>query len=157
MNAEILARVVRAYSGSDGEATKALYDELTALGPAGLVATNLFRAHKSSIRAKVYRRGSSRRAAYDRKDWSIENLAIALSEHAEAFGVPWGWGIDDKQPFHKLVLYVDLPTGQVSFHTATRYRGPDYPGTWDGVPHQGADRICRWAARLLSPTQAVAA
>lgn len=44
----------------------------------------------------------------------------------------WGWGRDPAQPFAKHVLYVDLPLGQVSFHSESRYVGPDYGGEWDG-------------------------
>lgn len=49
-----------------------------------------------------------------------------------------------------LRIYVDLPTGQVSFHNGARYDGPDYPGAWDGMPGQSADRICRFVAQLLA-------
>lgn len=66
----------------------------------------------------------------------------------------WGWGIDDpldpidfeyctyiprNRPIE--VLYVDLPTGQVSFHSPQRGIGPKYPGTWDGMQHRTSDRI----------------
>jgi hypothetical protein len=146
-----IADVLRIYRGSDGEATRALYDCLGKLGAEGEVAVNLFRACKSSERAKVYRGGRNgyRGAAYDRKQWSMDNLAKILVEHAEALGLRWGWGCDAAQDFHRDVLYVDLPTGQVSFHTAGRGVGPDYPDQWDGRRGQSADRICRWVARLL--------
>ena len=149
------AYVAHVYQGSDGAATKALYTSLEDLGPIGVIAVNLFRAQKSSERAKVYRggvrgRGSYRGMAYDRKEWSMGNLCAALTEHAEACGIAWGWGEDPEQPFHRWVLYVELPTGQVSFHGAARGPGPDYPRGWDGVPGQSADRIVRWCARLLA-------
>jgi hypothetical protein len=58
-----------------GEATKALYARLEACGVQGFLAVQLFRACKSSERAKVYRggnrQGSYRRQAYDRKQWSL--------------------------------------------------------------------------------------
>src|SRR5581483_4536929 len=132
-----LETVIRFYRGSDGEATKALYERLTGLGPLGIVATNLFRAQKNSERAKAYR------------GRAIGNLCAALAEHGLPDAGAWGWGEDDKQPYHRHVLYIDLPTGQVSFHTGARGDGPDYPRAWDGVPGQSADRIIRWCARLL--------
>lgn len=150
MNPSILADVVTIYEGSNGDATKRMYDLLTELGPIGTIAVNLFRAQKASERAKVYRGGGYRGMAYDRKQWSIDNLSAALTEHAAGAGIQWGWGLDPIQEYHNVVIYVDLPTGQVSFHTSTRGKGPDYPGKWDG--HRGASpgRICRWVAQLLS-------
>lgn len=143
------ATVLSIYEGSDGGATTALYEKLRPFGPAGAVAENLVRAQKSSARAKVYRGGSYRRAAYDRKEWSIGNLCAALSDHAAAIGIVWGWGEDTAQPVHRFVLYVDLPTGQVSFHAGQRGTGPDYPGAWDGCRGASPARICRFTADLL--------
>lgn len=148
-----LAEVLAIYEGSDGEATRALYGALAELGAAGAIATNLFRAQKASARAKVYRggergRGSYRSMAYDRKGWAIDNLCKALAEHAGALSIRWGWGIDGKQAVHAHVLYVDLPTGQVSFHAGWRGSGPDYPAEWDGLKGASPGRICRWVAML---------
>lgn len=151
-----LADVMRIYEGSDGNATVDLYVRLDKLGPTGKIATNLFRAQKSSSRAKVYRggirgQGSFSGMSYDRKNWAMENLAKILAEHGEACGVRWGWGIDDKALMHRHVLYIDLPTGaQVSFHAAGRGEGPDYPGQWDGINDASAQRICSWIANLLA-------
>lgn len=150
-----LAAVLRVYTGSNGDATKALYAALESLGPAGAIATNLFRACKTSERAKVYRGGGYRGAAYDRKQWSMDNLAKALAEHGQPLGIAWGWGEDPAQPYHRWVLYVDLPTGQVSFHTAQRGEGPDYPKGWDSVRNMGPTRICKWCAALLSAAELV--
>lgn len=152
---EALREVAGVYEGSDGNATQALYGRLDKLGPAGTVAVNLFRAHKSSSRAKKYRggqpgRGSYRGMAYERKQWAIDNLCAVLMRHAEELGVTWGWGHDPDQDYHNVVLYIDLPTGQVSFHTDSRRDGPDYPGIWDGQRDVGAGRVCRWIAGLLS-------
>jgi hypothetical protein len=153
------ADVIRIYTGSDGEATKALYGQLEALGPAGVVALNLFRACKSSSRAKQYRggirgRGSYRSMAYDRKGWAIENLCKTLMASAADLGIRWGWGIDEvlrsKGDPHHHVLYVDAPTVQVSFHSGHRGDGPDYPAQWDGVRDQAGGRICAWIGRLLA-------
>jgi len=146
-----LEDITRIYEGSDGEATKGLYAELQAMGPAGIVAMNLFRAQKCSERAKVYRGGNAKgkfkAQAYERKQWSMDNLCKALLEHGLFF--PWGWARDPKQEFHCWVLYIELPTGQVSFHAATRGKGPDYGAEWDGQPGQSPSRILRWIAILF--------
>lgn len=157
-----LADVLRTYEGSDGDATRALFARLGKLGPAGAVAIELFRAQKASERAKVYRGGgrggpSYRRMAYDKKQWAMDNLSAALTAHAAELGIAWGWGIDPKQEFHRHVLYVELPTGQISFHAASRDDGPAHPRGWDGVPGRSADRMLRWIARLLDAAGETAA
>lgn len=150
----ILQRVTQTYHGSDGDKTKALYDELRARGANGIVAMNLFRACKNSFRAKKYRggipgRGSYRGMAYERKQWAIGLLCEALTAHSQNLGIPWGWGLDRNQEVHAHVLYVDLPAGQVSFHTGQRGAGPDYPHEWDGVRGAAPDRICAYCADVL--------
>lgn len=144
-----LGDVLAVYQGSDGDATKALYERLARLGPAGEVALNLFRAQKNSERAKVYRGGGYRGKAYDRKQWAMDNLVKILLVNAGALGIRWGWGTDESQEYHRAVLYVDLPTGQVSFHAAARGAGLAYPGDWDGVKDASAGRICTWCWKLL--------
>lgn len=135
------------FTQSDGEVTKAYYAELKAIGPAGEFAMNLFRAQKTSTRAKRYRgrpgRGEPtyRSMAYDVKAFSLKQLCLILSDHAASLGVTWGWGIDFAESFNRHVLYIDLPGyGQVSFHSPERYSGPEYPGAWDGA-HKSAERI----------------
>lgn len=161
--AEILHEVLRVYTGSDGDATRALYARLEQLGPAGEIALNLFRAQKNSERAKVYRggargQGSYRGMAYDRKQWAMNNLVGILGAHAEACGIRWGWADDPEQEYHRAILYVDLPTGQqVSFHAAARGAGPDYPGKWDEASGTAPTRICGWCAKLLEHSEAKAA
>jgi hypothetical protein len=152
--AAALGELLAIYTGSDGEATKALYARLEPLGPAGIVAVNLFRACKASERAKKYRggergRGSFKAIAYEKKEFSIDNLCQVLDEHAAALGVHWGWGFDDKQPYHRHVIYVEIPTGQVSFHTSFRRLGPNFDGKWDGIVGVAPQRICGWIAVLL--------
>jgi hypothetical protein len=147
--------LLRIYEGSDGEATRGLYSRLEALGPIGEIAVNLFRAQKCSSRAKVYRggirgQGSYRRMAYDRKQWSIENLCRVLTEHAEGVGIQWGWREDPAEAVHRYVLFVELPPGQVSFHTAPRGSGPDYPKEWDGMRGLAPTRICLWISQILA-------
>jgi len=143
--------ILAVYEGSNGDATKALYADLEKLGPAGIVAVNVFRASKTSGRAKVYRGSRYKGAAYDTKQWSIDNLVKALTEHGDLLRVCWGWKQDPRQEFHKWVFYCDLPgmRGQISFHTSSRGDGPDYPGEWDGVRDVGPQRICRWIADLF--------
>lgn len=155
MNAAAFSAVTNVYNGSDGDATKALYSRLERFGPAGTIAVNLLRANKNSERAKKYRggirgQGSYRGMAYERKSWAMSELAKALTQHGQACGIIWGWGIDHAQDYHNIVLYVDLPTGQVSFHTDRRGAGPDYPGKWDGVRGVSPQRVCAYAARILS-------
>lgn len=144
------------YAGSDGELTKRYYAELSARGPIGLVAMNLFRAQKASSRAKVYRggirgQGSFKRMAYDKKSWSMEQLVEILGKHGSELNITYGWKQDLRVLFGEeasWVLYVDLPTGQVSFHSPTRGSGPDYPGQWDGL-RESAGRIVRFCDRVM--------
>lgn len=145
-----LETVFKVYTGSDGEATKQLYQALEQLGPIGNIALNLFRACKASERAKAYRGGGYRGKSYEKKQWSMDNLATALREYGAALGIKWGWAKDDAQEFHNWVLYVELPTGQVSFHTDHRGAGPDYLEGWDGQKGQGAGRIVMWIARVFA-------
>lgn len=139
------------YEGSDGNTTKLLYERLTKNhGALGDIAVNIFRAHKTSGRAKKYRGGGYRGMAYDRKDWSIRNLCRVLAECGAAHGIRYGWKVDHSREAHQWVIYVDLPTGQVSFHQAARGEGPDYPGEWDGVKMMGPTRICKWIEIILA-------
>lgn len=151
-----IGAVMRIYEGSDGEATKALYAKLEQCGDGGRIAMNLFRAQKASARAKVYRggdgNGSYRKQAYDRKQWALDQLCQALLDvHSkESLVAFWGWQIDEAQPVHRWVLYVELFCGQVSFHTATRGLGPAYRFKWDGKRDVAAQRICHFVAFVLA-------
>ncbi|OGF05223.1 MAG: hypothetical protein A2W00_04560 [Candidatus Eisenbacteria bacterium RBG_16_71_46] len=141
------------YDGSDGDLTLRFYAELTQHGLLGKIAVCLFRAQKCSARAKVYRggirgKGSYRSMAYDRKGWSLSILCLFLCEHGAELGIRFGWGRDDSQPLNSWVLYVDLPQGQVSFHSPTRMQGPDYPGVWDGQ-QASEERIIAFAQTVL--------
>jgi hypothetical protein len=152
-------KAIDVFLGSDGDVTKAYYAELQRAGAIGIVAVNLFRAQKCSARAKVYRggvrgRGSFRGMAYDRKAWSMENLCSALLQHPEA-GVTFGWKKDPQTPLHgeaSWVMYVDLPQGQVSFHSPVRYAGPDYPREFDGA-RQSAERILEFCDAVTARIQ----
>ncbi len=135
------------YYGSNGAATRSFLRQLESTGQLGRIAAQLFRAQKASSRAKKYRGGirrsngsrtSYRSLSYDRKGESLDRLCQLLD--ADDCGLQWGWGLDEKQPHNKHVLYVELPQGQVSFHSAERYAGPEYLGEWDGE-HGSETRI----------------
>jgi hypothetical protein len=64
----------------------------------------------------------------------------------------YGWKQDTSTVFEdrpSWVLYVDLPQGQVSFHSPTRGLGPDYAGEFCGM-HVSADRICKFCMAVLA-------
>lgn len=146
------------YDGSDGALTRRLLAELVKRGPAGRVAALLFRAQKSSRRAKLYGRTSYRDLSYDRKGESLRELTEALAEHGAALGFVFGWGRDDSS-MNPWVLYVELPRDdsgevlQVSFHSPERYAGPDYPGQWDGR-RVSEERIIAFCQRVIARTEA---
>jgi hypothetical protein len=141
-------RVRMIYEGSDGDATRALYDELAAKGPIGIVAVNLFRAQKCSARAKVYHSGHYATLAYGRKGWSLDRLVDVLLTSPDV-GLRFGWGRDPDSPQIPWVLYIDLPQGQVSFHALVKGNGPMYPAAWDGVPDASAERIIAFVNSVL--------
>lgn len=136
------------FDGSDAGATRSLYSQLEAIGPDGKLAANLLRAQKASTRAKLYRRGSYREMAYDRKQWAVGQVASNLQEFTE-LGITWGWKLDPSCSV-PWVFYVELPPGQVSFHCQTRGEGPDYAGEWDGEVGLSPYRIISFAAQVLS-------
>jgi hypothetical protein len=86
--------------------------------------------------------------AYERKNWSIEQLCRALAAHPE-LGIVFGW---KKDPAVRLgpnwVLYVDLPEGQVSFHSTQRHNGQDYCGEWDRE-QKSEERIIAFCERVF--------
>lgn len=137
--------VMEIYAGSNGDETKALYDKLQTLGVRGVVALNLFRANKASSRAKVYRGGGWKGLAYDRKNWSLGLLCLALKKCSD---LVWGWKQDEAQAFHKWVLYVELPQGQVSFHAQRPLSTERYAGEWDGC-RVSAERIIHFVDDVL--------
>ncbi len=98
--------------------------------------------------------GSFRGMAYERKSWSMSELCKELAQHGEELGIRYGWKADEKTLFDgkpSWVLYVDLPNGQVSFHSPARGEGPDYPGDWDGVK-ASAERVIAFCESVLSVT-----
>ena len=130
--------VRRAFHGSCGVTTRKLLRELEELGALGKIAAHLFRAQKASNGGKRYRGGFKsasghrykyRDLAYDKKAASLSTLCSLLEK--DSAGLTWGWKLDAKQSAAEHVLYVELPTGQCSFHSKQRYGGPDFPGDWD--------------------------
>lgn len=140
----------RVFDGNDGELTKAFYKEMDSRGLYGQLATALFRAQKRSTAAKRYRGRKYTHAAYDVKNWSMSEICRVLTALGNEY--TWGWKHDPKTPGFEQVLYVMLPTGQVSFHSADRLKGPDYMGDWDGT-HLSADRIIAFCEAILATEQ----
>lgn len=144
-------KALEVFHQQNGDVTKAFYAELDSHGPLGRIATCLFRAQKRSSRAKEYRRGKFRSAAYDVKTWSMGELCKVLAEHGTKHGIKWGWQPDHETKFameSSWVLYVDLPQGQVSFHSPERLTGPDYAGKWDRTGSSAA-RIIQFADSVI--------
>lgn len=152
------------FEGSDGKLTMQYYAELMQRGPIGEVAMNLFRAQKCSERAKVYRgglrgKGKFKDLAYERKTWSMDNLCKILAARAEELGITYGWKQDRNVLFNQQsswVLYIDIPTGQVSFHSPSRGKGPAYESDWDGIGNS-RNRILNFCDRVFrcEPTRSV--
>lgn len=143
--------VMEIYAGSNGQDTVALYARLEKLGPRGIVALNLFRAQKASVRAKVYRR-RYRGFAYEKKNWSLGLLHAALVAHSTELQIEFGWREDPLQEYHKWVLYIDLPNGQISFHAASRMGPRDYEAPWNNEL-DSATRIIRFVETVLEREQ----
>jgi hypothetical protein len=144
------------FDGSDATATRRFLRRLEDVGRDGVVAAQLFRAQKTSTRAKRYRGGKEdsrgkwcpyRSLAYDGKSDHLKTLCEVL-EH-RGWDCAWGWGEDRTNRIAPHVLYVELPTfGQVSFHSEARFAGPDYPGQWDGEG-RSAQRIIGYCDLVL--------
>lgn len=131
---------------NNGDVTKAYYAELNERGPAGQVAVALFRAQKRSMAAKTYRHRKFKHAAYDVKSWSMGEVCRLLKLHATTLGIRYGWKEDPDTVFGNeasWVLYVDLPQGQVSFHSPSRLEGPAYQSDWTGE-RMSAERIVQF-------------
>jgi hypothetical protein len=82
-------------------------------------------------------------------DYAEKERALrAICALAPAAGVVFGWGGDPESHAARWVLYVDLPAGQVSWHTRSRGTGPTYKGRWDGVRDAAAGRIAEQQREL---------
>lgn len=141
-----------AFRGSDGADTKGFHRRLEKLGFDGAVAAALFRCQKASRRAKAYR-GEYSDLSYQRKAEALDKVCDLLSEN-ENF--KWGWKHDPAQDYASWVLYVDLPQGQVSFHSPHRGSGPNYEGDWDRQ-RASEDRILAYCDELLEGDRVLAA
>lgn len=148
-----MKEIIAVYQGRNADATSALYARLREVGHAGVVAVNLLRVARNSEMAKGYRSRRSTAKAYDVKDWAIGELCRALAE-SEGVVRGWGWGRDEGTVNFESVLYVDLPTGQVSFHVRHRRDGPDYPGVWDGTRGTAMARICAFVWMIINGREA---
>lgn len=104
---------------------------LERLSQEGKIAALLFRAQYASSRAKRFTGRHSRSRAYDNKGEYLEKLCQVLLDNS--CGLVWGWGTDCAPNMPSDVLYVDLPQGQISFHSLDRFEGPDYLSRWDGL------------------------
>lgn len=149
-------KAIEVFAQQDGSVTKAYYAELDRRGPAGQLATALFRAQKRSTAAKKYRGRRFTSAAYDVKNWSLSEICRILTTYGEQLKLRWGWKDDFKTAGFTQVLYVDLPQGQCSFHSASRLQGPDYPGDWTGR-HESEQNILAFCDGVMlgEPSTAV--
>lgn len=110
----------------DGNLTVSLCVELAKRGLLGAAAVCLYQAQYSSARAKTYRR-SSKRVSYERKNIALMRMPRWLSRA----DIAYGWGYDATSKNYEHVLYVELATGQCSFHSSERGDGPEFSGKWD--------------------------
>lgn len=138
-----MSQTARVFARRDGGATMDHCIELALRGAIGSVAVAMYQAQYTSSRAKSYRR-RGRNESYDRKNVTLVRAPGIL----EAGQIVYGWKTDPNQEYHNQVLYVDLPTGQVSFHSATRGYGPDYQGDWDGL-QESQSRIFEFCDQVL--------
>ena len=137
---------------NDGYITRRYYAELGGKGPLGEIAVAIFRAQKRSSRAKDYKRGKYRGAAYDVKQWSMGEICKLIDIHGKKYDLSYGWKTDPNTLFGESaswVLYVDLPEGQVSFHSPSRGPGPAYAGDWDGQRGMGPNRVAAFCDRVM--------
>ena len=146
MSATLTSEATRVFHQNDGKVTTAYYERLNAKGWPGQLGVALFRAQKRSTAAKAYRGGRYKRAAYDVKNWSLSEICRILA--ATPNPPAWGWKEDPATPGYEQVLYVELPQGQVSFHSAVRIVGPDFTGVWDGA-HKSAERILDFCDEVM--------
>lgn len=139
-----LSTVQNVYDQSNRVETSRVLRQLAKFGVEGRIAAELFRAQKSSSRAKVYR-GDYRDLAYGKKGSTLMKLCDLFQ--SAKHGLTWGWGIDE-DAHNPHVLYIELPIGQVSFHAPVRGAGPDYAGDWDGLK-VSAERIIAYCQHIL--------
>ena len=77
-----------------------------------------------------------------RRDYATKETELARAvRHLTATTLQRGWGTDPAGGMVTDILYVELPTGQASFHVGRRGVGPDHDGQWDGVTGASGDRV----------------
>lgn len=141
------AEVREIFFGSDGERSKALYSQLERIGPHGRIAALCLRAQKASDKANFYIFREYKRIAYERQNEALIALVDTLNQ--SSIIRTWGWGRDEAG-YHKWVLYVDLPQGQVSWHNESKIGDRDYPNQSDGTG-LSQERILAFAATQIDP------
>lgn len=135
--------------------------------PYGRLLRALDRAQGANERAKArsangihfhgYSGGRFRRANYRSsraaraRDYAAKEQAIGEATGlASAGGVKFGWARSDDAGV-PWVVYFEIPTGQVSFHSPTRGVGPDYDSEWDGAPDMTRMRLDAAIQAVLNP------
>lgn len=144
-----------AYEATDYSETRSYLRALANAGRLGRIAAALFAAMRASTDAKTERRLAKgdplaeitvSRAGYARKRLAMQKVCELLAHNAA--GLAWGWGNDRRQADCPFVLFVDLPQGQVSFHTPEKLMGPEYAGRWDRAC-QNRERVLAFCDALL--------
>lgn len=136
--------VWRIYNGSDGSRTRKLYSTLKKFGVYGELAALCLAAQKTSDRAKEYR-GDYKGMSYDKKGEKLRAICDLLESLGDTLN--WGWGTDHTA-YCEHVLYIDLPTGQVSWHSPGKYSDKIYNDEWDGTPYS-RQRVVEFARNVL--------
>jgi hypothetical protein len=130
----------------DDESLMVLALTLEGHGPTGEIASFMLRAQIYSDAAKSADTRSDAQDIYSRKNWAMQRLYFALKAHAASAGLEWGWGPDPDTRYYPHVLYVDVPTGQISFHSPWGGQ-PQYTKSWDGSGDT-RERIIAWAQTI---------
>lgn len=144
------------YRTSNGALTTRFYRLLKQRGPWGEIAAALFKAQKASKRAKKYGpyagvNGSSfRDLSYGRKGQALKELCDLLEKNFAGADLHWGWKKDGANQLPPWVFYVELPQGQVSFHSHDRFSGPDYKGQWDGMRGASEERVIDFCDSIMA-------
>ncbi len=147
---QVAVLVEQTHRTCEVEITSGVYQALQAHGTLGYVALNLFRASQCNLDVKQTTGRRLSREAYERKIWSISLLAETLKQHADKLHLQWGWSVDEAEPRFKHILFVELPTGQVSFNTDKRSLGPKLKANLDGQKGQSGVRICEFVTQILT-------
>ncbi len=132
------------FNKRDGNATVALCVELSKRGLLSAAAVCLYQAQYSSARAKTYRR-RSKGYSYERKNTALMRMPRWLSRA----DIHYGWGYDATSKNYEHVLYVELATGQCSFHSSERGDGPEFKGSWN-LEVDSMTSVFRFCDQVLS-------